>query len=47
MFFKSCVGFGLSNCVNAKEIHLECEVHNAAIQRFENVGLLVGGCRQR
>ena len=28
MFFKNSVGFVLSNCLNAKKIHLECELHN-------------------
>ena len=32
MFFKSSVGFLLSNCLNAKKqkTYLECEVHNKA-----------------
>ena len=28
MFFKNSVGFVLSNCLNANEIHLEYEIHN-------------------
>ena len=30
MFFKSSVGFVLSNYLNAKKIHLKCEIHNTA-----------------
>ena len=30
MFCKTSVGFVVSNCLNAKKIHLECEIQNTA-----------------